>query len=136
MNMVNIQQSSILLGVRFALAYGFYEPAIRKLEDIQSVADWFSTLGIPLSSPMAYITVGTETLGVILLTLGLFTRWISLPLSLIIIVAIITVHLSNGFSAADGGYEIPLYYLIFLGILSTFGAGKMSLDYFFFERRK
>lgn len=136
MNMVNIQQSSILLGARLALAYGFYEPAIRKLEDIQSVADWFSTLGIPLSSPMAYITVGTETLGVILLTLGLFTRWISLPLSVIMIVAIITVHLPNGFSAADGGYEIPLYYLIFLGILSSFGAGKISLDYFFAERRK
>ena len=136
MNMANIQQSSILLGARLALAYGFYEPAIRKLGDIESVADWFSTLGIPLSSPMAYITVGTETLGVILLTLGLFTRWISLPLSVIMIVAIITVHLPNGFSAADGGYEIPLYYLIFLGILSSFGAGKISLDYFFAERRK
>ena len=85
---------------------------------------------------MAYITVGTETLGIILLTLGLFTRWISLPLSVIMIVAIITVHLPNGFSAADGGYEIPLYYLIFLGILSSFGAGKISLDYFFAERRK
>ena len=136
MNVVYIQQSSILLGVRLALAYGFYEPAVRKIGDIESVADWFSTLGIPLSSSMSYIVVGTEVLGVILLALGLFTRWISLPLSLIIIVAIITVHLSNGFSAADGGYEIPLYYLIFLGILSTFGAGKMSLDYFFFERRK
>lgn len=136
MNMANIQQSSILLGARLALAYGFYEPAIRKLGDIESVADWFSTLGIPLSSPMAYITVGTETLGVILLTLGLFTRWISLPLSVIMIVAIITVHLPNGFSAADGGYEIPLYYLIFFGILSSFGAGKISLDYFFAERRK
>ena len=52
------------------------------------------------------------------------------------IVAIITVHLPNGFSAADGGYEIPLYYLIFFGILSSFGAGKISLDYFFAERRK
>ena len=46
------------------------------------------------------------------------------------LVAIITVHFANGFSAGDNGFEIPLYYLLFLGIFASFGAGKLSIDNF------
>ena len=91
---------------------------------------------IPLPLLNAYLSASIESVGVVLLILGLLTRWISLPLSAVMVVAILSVHLSNGFSATDGGFEIPLYYLLFLGVLCAFGAGKISLDYFLFEKKK
>ena len=134
--LVNTMQSIVLLSVRVILAYGFYEPSVRKWSDIHSVAEWFETLNIPLPLLNAYLSASIESVGVVLLILGLLTRWISLPLSAVMVVAILSVHLSNGFSATDGGFEIPLYYLIFLGVLCAFGAGKISVDYFLFEKKK
>ena len=50
------------------------------------------------------------------------------------VVAITTVHLAHGFASASNGFEIPLYYMLFLFIFTTHGAGKFSVDYFLFER--
>jgi putative oxidoreductase len=44
------------------------------------------------------------------------------------------VHWINGFSVGNNGFEIPLYYFIFLGILLSRGAGKFSLDFIFFKK--
>ncbi|BFU78320.1 DoxX family protein [Arcobacter sp. 15-2] len=126
-------QSIVLLIARLMIAYGFYEPAMSKWNDIDSVAQWFGSMGIPFPTINAYMAAGTEILGVGLLVLGLFTRLISLPLIIIMIVAIFTVHIGNGFSAGSNGFEIPLYYMVFLMIFVTQGAGKFSLDNIFFN---
>ncbi len=125
-------QSLALLLARVAVAYGFYEPAMQKWSDIDSVATWFGSIGIPLPTLNAYMAATTEIVGVVLLTLGLFTRLISIPLMVVMVVAIVTVHLPNGFSAGENGFEIPLYYMLFLGIFASFGAGKFSLDHLLF----
>jgi putative oxidoreductase len=125
-------QNISLLLARLTIAYGFYEPAMQKWSDVSSVASWFGTLGIPFPTLNAYLVASTELLGVILLTLGLFTRLISLPLMVVMIVAITTVHLTHGFSAGDNGFEIPLYYMLFLALFASFGAGKFSLDHLLF----
>jgi putative oxidoreductase len=125
-------QSLSLLLARFAVAYGFYDPAMQKWSDIKSVADWFGSIGIPLPTLNAYMAASTELIGVVLLTLGLFTRLISVPLMIIMVVAIITVHLAHGFAAGDNGFEIPLYYILFLAIFASYGAGKFSLDHLLF----
>ena len=125
-------QSLALLLARVAVAYGFYEPAMQKWSDIGAIATWFESIGIPLPTLNAYMAASTEIVGVVLLTLGLFTRLISIPLIVVMIVAIVTVHLPNGFSAGENGYEIPLYYMLFLGIFASFGAGKFSLDHLIF----
>jgi putative oxidoreductase len=121
-------QDLSLLILRLILAYGFYEPAMNKWNDIDSVAAWFASMGIPMPTLNAYMAAGTETLGVVLLTLGLFTRLISVPLIIIMLVAIVTVHLANGFSAGNNGFEIPLYYMFMLFVLFSFGSGKLSID--------
>jgi putative oxidoreductase len=121
-------KSLSLLFARLAVAYGFYEPAMMKWSDIGSVAEWFGSMGIPFPTLNAYMAATTEITGVVLLTLGLLTRLISLPMIVIMIVAILTVHLGNGFSAGDNGYEIPLYYMIFLLTFVSHGAGRFSLD--------
>lgn len=129
-------QSLSLLIARLIVAYGFYEPAIRKWSDINSVAQWFGSIGIPLPTLNAYMAATTEIIGVLFLVLGFATRIIAIPLIVVMLVAIVTVHLPNGFSAGDNGYEIPLYYMMFLLIFLTHGAGKFSLDYIMFEKHK
>ena len=126
-------QSIALLLARLAVAYGFYEPAMMKWADISAVAQWFGSMGIPFPTLNAYMAATTEITGVVLLTLGLFTRLISIPMIVIMIVAIVTVHLPHGFSAGDNGFEIPMYYMLFLLIFVSFGAGKLSLDYLVFK---
>jgi putative oxidoreductase len=119
---------------RLAVAYGFLDPALRKWADMGAISEWFAFMGIPFPTLNAYMAASTELLGVILLTLGLFTRLISVPLLVVMVVAIMTVHLAHGFSAGDNGFEIPLYYMLFLLIFASHGAGKFSLDYFLFEK--
>jgi putative oxidoreductase len=131
-NILSNGQSLSLLLARLAVAYGFYDPAMQKWADIGAIATWFGSMGIPFPTLNAYMAASTELLGVILLTLGLFTRLISLPLMVVMVVAITTVHLAHGFSAGDNGFEIPMYYMLFLAIFASFGAGKFSLDYLLF----
>ena len=131
-NILSNGQNLSLFLARIMIAYGFYGPAMEKWSDISSVASWFGTLGIPFPTLNAYLAASTELLGVVLLTLGLFTRLISLPLIVVMVVAITTVHISHGFSAGDNGFEIPLYYMLFLALFASFGAGKFSLDHLLF----
>ncbi len=121
-------KSISLLFARLIVAYGFYGPAMMKWSDIDSVASWFGTLGIPFPTLNAYMAASTEMAGVVLLTLGFLIRLISIPLIVVMLVAIVTVHLHNGFSCGDNGFEIPVYYMLFLLIFITSGAGKFSLD--------
>lgn len=133
-NILENFQSLALLLARLIVAYGFLEPALMKWRDIGAIAEWFGSMGIPLPTLNAYMSATTEIMGVALLTLGLFVRLISIPLMIVMVVAIMTVHISHGFSAGDNGFEIPLYYMLFLFIFATHGAGKFSLDYLIFKQ--
>jgi putative oxidoreductase len=125
--MENLKDIPLLL-MRLVLAYGFYEPAMMKLNNFESIVEWFEGMGLPFARLNAYMATGTELAGFVLLTLGLFTRAISVPLIIVMLVAIKTVHLVNGFQAGSNGYEIPLYYMIMLFALMVFGPGKISVD--------
>jgi len=114
---------------RLILAYGFYSPAMMKWGNISGIAEWFGSMGIPFPILNAYLAASTELAGVILLPLGLATRFISIPLMVTMVVAIVTVHLGNGFEAGNNGFEIPFYYLLMLFALVVNGGGKISLDY-------
>lgn len=127
-SLTNLNDISLFL-LRLILAYGFYMPATMKWGNISGIAEWFGGMGIPLPTLNAYLAATTEMAAVILLPLGLATRFLSIPLVITMLVAIGTVHLENGFSAGDNGYEIPLYYMLMLFVLLTSGAGKLSLDH-------
>jgi putative oxidoreductase len=126
-------KSISLLLIRLVLAYGFYEPAMMKWSDISAVAEWFGSIGIPFPTLNAYMAATTEITGVVLLTLGLLIRLISIPLIVVMIVAIVTVHLPHGFSAGNNGFEIPLYYMVMLFALLAHGPGRFSLDRVIFK---
>jgi len=72
-----------------------------------SVVEWFGNpdwgLGLPFPALMAALAAYTEFFGAILLLLGLGVRWISLPLMITMLVAMITVHWHNGWLAIASG---------------------------------
>ncbi|OCR85066.1 DoxX family protein [Campylobacter fetus] len=117
-----------LLIMRLVLAYGFYETAVPKWQNIEPTAQWFSSMGFPIPVLIVYLVAIFESLAVLLFVLGLFTRIISIPLIAIVLVAIFAVHFENGYSLANNGFEVPLYYLVMLLGLFSFGAGNISLD--------
>ena len=127
-------QSLFLLLARLVLAYGFSEPAIMKWNNIENTSQWFLSLGIPFPTLGAYLAGSAELLGVVLFAIGFLTRVISIPLMIVMVVAIFSVHIGNGFSAADNGFEIPLYYILLLGLLLSHGAGKFSVDNLIFKK--
>lgn len=123
-----------LLLFRLILAYGFYGPASMKITNLEGVAQWFGSMNYPFPMFSAVLAMGSEVLGVILLTLGLGSRIIALPLMFIMVVAVFTTHISNGFAAGDNGFEIPLYYFLMLLSLVVQGSGKFSLDHVLSKR--
>ncbi len=130
----SLQDLSLLI-VRLILSYGFYEPAMKKLNNFESITGWFrDDLHLPFPLLNAVFATTTEVSGVLLIFLGLMTRFISIPLMIVMVIAITTVHFSHGFHASDNGFEIPLYYLIMLFVLLTHGPGKYSLDEIFFKK--
>lgn len=125
-----------LLLLRLILAYGFFDPAMKKWNDIGAITQWFDSMGLPLPGLNAYLAASAEALGVVLLALGLGTRIISIPLMITMLVAIFTVHIGNGFAAGNNGIEIPLYYLIMLIALLIYGSGKISIDHMLAKNRE
>jgi len=74
-----------------------------KLADMDSVTAWFGNpdwgLGLPAPEAMAWLATGSEIGGAVLLTLGLATRWICIPLMVTMVVAAVKVHWPNGWQA-------------------------------------
>ncbi len=123
----------VILAIRLILAYGFATPALLKINNLEDTVTWFDSMSIPLPILSTYLVSSIETMGIVLLFLGLFTRYISLLLSCVMLGAIFFVHIENGFSVANNGFEIPLYYFLFLVFLAFFGGGKYSLDRVLFK---
>lgn len=92
-----------MLLLRLILAYAFFHPAMMKWADMDSTIAWFGNsdwgLGIPFPTVNAYMAATIEIVGVVLLTIGLGTRLISIPLIFTMLVALVTVHIDNGWLA-------------------------------------
>ena len=93
--------------LRFYLAPVFYMAGMNKYSSFDSTVAWFGNpdwgLGLPLPWLMAFLATAVELGGSILLPLGFATRWISLPLMITMLVAMLSVHLQNGWLAIATG---------------------------------
>jgi putative oxidoreductase len=101
----------------------------QKVENgIPGVAGFLSGLGFPAPEVFAVLLIVAEVGGGILLILGAWTHWVAKILAFVALVALVTVHLPNGFTG-QGGYEFIL--LIFAASVSLMitGAGKWSADH-------
>jgi putative oxidoreductase len=113
----------VVVGVVF-LAHGW-----QKLFELgfHGVAGFFGGAGIPLPFVSAVIVTLVEFAGGIALILGLLTRWAAALNGFDMIVAILVVHLKNGFMK-PGGYEHPLVMLAACVALVMVGPGAGSVD--------
>ncbi|MGD8308721.1 MAG: DoxX family protein [Chromatiales bacterium] len=84
------------LALRIYLAPIFILAGSNKLSNVENVAWWFGSIGIPAPELMVWVAGLTELVGGILLVAGLATRWIALPLMFAMAVAAVTAHWENG----------------------------------------
>ncbi len=127
-----------MLPLRLLLAYEFFESGLEKWKgenwfmDIQDKFPFpFSLLPVELSWQLA---TWTELIAPVLLVLGLGTRFASLSLMVLTIVAWVSVHAGLGYNVCDNGFKLPLIYLVLLLPLLLSGAGKLSVDYWITRR--
>ena len=74
---------------------------MNKYNNFADTVGWFGEdgLGLPFPTLMASLATGAELGGAACLLLGFAVRWISVPLMVTMIVAIVTVHWDNGWLA-------------------------------------
>jgi putative oxidoreductase len=93
---------------------------------LPGTAQFFESLGLP--GALAYVTFWAELLGGVALVAGFATRWVALALIPILLGAT-WVHIGNGwvFSAANGGWEYPVFLIAASLVQSLLGDGKYAL---------
>jgi uncharacterized membrane protein YphA (DoxX/SURF4 family) len=111
-NLLNVTKMADFLAplaLRLYLVPIFWMAGSKKLSDMESTIAWFGNpdwgLGLPFPELMAWSAVLTETAGAVLLLFGLAVRWISIPLMITMLVAMFTVHWSNGWLAIAEGSD-------------------------------
>tara|TARA_B100001063_G_scaffold73705_1_gene67906 strand:- start:1265 stop:1729 length:465 start_codon:yes stop_codon:yes gene_type:complete len=80
---------------------------MNKYNGFENTVGWFDHgLGLPFPVIMAFLATATELVGAVFLLVGFATRYITVPLMVVMLVAIFAVHWPNGWSAiADGAAD-------------------------------
>lgn len=115
----------------------------------ENFANILHALGVPFPTIMAGATIAVELLGGLAVFIGAFVPLVSVPMIVVLLVAIFTVHAPNGFSSikllsvdASGahfgqpGYETDLLYMAGILALVIGGAGPFTSDRLFFKRSR
>ena len=115
--------------VRLFVGYFFLETGWGKIHNLEGMTERFTEWGIPAPAFNAALSGWTELLGALLIMLGLFTRLVSIPMFINMMVALVAVKLKkvgglNDFVELDE----PLYALSFLWLFFS-GPGWVSLDH-------
>jgi putative oxidoreductase len=127
-----------LLPVRLLLAYEFFEAGLEKFNG----DNWFTHIQEQFPFPFNLIpteiswqlATWTELLAPIALVLGLGTRFASVSLIILTLVAWASVHAGLGYNVCNNGFKLPLIYLVLFVPLLLSGPGKLSLDYWIARR--
>jgi 2-haloacid dehalogenase len=131
-----------LLPLRLMVGFGFAAHGYAKLSrGPEAFATVLAAIGVPAPLFTSWVTSLLELFGGISIMAGAFVIPLSIPLAMVMLTAMFTVHLPNGFSGiklravtAKGaefgapGYEMNLLYLAALLTLCLGGAGAASLD--------
>lgn len=126
------------LGLRLFLAYEFWLAGVEKYHG----TNWFANIQSEFPFPFNLIapeiswqlSTWFELIGAAALVLGLATRFFSVSLIALTIVAWVAIHAGNGYNVCDNGYKLPLMYLLMFIPLLFNGAGKASMDHFIWKR--
>jgi putative oxidoreductase len=130
------------LPLRLIIGFGFMQHGYAKLargpDDFIGV---LHSMGLPAPFLLGWATIVVEVIGGLMIFVGALIPLAMVPMAIVLLVAIFTVHLPNGFSSiklqsfdstgahfGQPGYETDLLYLAGLVALSIGGAGPISID--------
>lgn len=128
--------------LRVIVGYGFMAHGVAKLsKGPDAFAAILQALGVPAPHLMAWMTIGVELIGGFAVLIGGLVWAVSLPMTVVLLVAMFTVHLQYGFSSiklvgvtsagaqfGPPGYETNLLYIACLAALILGGSGPLSID--------
>jgi putative oxidoreductase len=113
---------------RLSVGVMFAQSGWGKLNDLNTVVEFFTTLGIPYPEYQAPFVAGVEFGGGLLITFGLFTRLAAVPLMITMLVAMATALRDQIGNVADLLALSEFTYFAVLGWLALGGPGAVSLD--------
>jgi putative oxidoreductase len=130
--------------LRLMVGFGFMQHGYAKLargpEDFINV---LHAMGVPADFLLGWATIIVEIVGGLSILLGALIPLATIPMVVVLLVAIFTVHLPYGFSSiklqsfdaagahfGQPGYETDLLYIAGLIALCVGGAGPFSVDGF------
>ena len=114
----------ISMGILFIL-HGVYLKAV--VFGMAGAGKYFASLGLP--DWFAWVVMLYETIGGLLLILGIGTRWVALFLGVHLLFAAYLGHAANGwnFTNKGGGYEYPVFWAIACFALAMMGSGANAM---------
>lgn len=131
------------LPLRLAIGFGFLFHGYAKLSNGPgNFGKILAGLHMPFPDLLAWLSTLTELTGGVAILTGAFVPLAAVPMAFMLLVAIVTVHLPNGFDGIklmgfgpDGalkfgkpGYELDLAYLAGLAALALGGESPLSVD--------
>ncbi|HET6928731.1 MAG TPA: DoxX family protein [Candidatus Acidoferrum sp.] len=130
--LVSYLQSPFLLLIRLYWGWQLAQSGWGKLHHLANVAEYFTTLGLPMPARMAVFIACVEFFGGILLALGLASRITGLVLTVNLTMAYVIGDreaLFSFFSDPDKfTAAAPFAFLVVSLIVLIFGAGRISVD--------
>ena len=131
-----------LAPLRLIVGYGFLALGLAKLgRGLEAFPAIVTQMGLPMPHLLGLATIAVEIVGGAAVLAGFLTRIACLPMIVILVVAIFTVHLPYGFSSikllaitpsgaqfGQPGYETDLLYLACIATLMINGSGPWSID--------
>jgi putative oxidoreductase len=128
--------------LRLIVGFGFVQHGYAKLS--RGPDDFIAILhaiGVPFADLLGWATIVVEIVGGLAILAGAFVAVAAVPMIVVLLVAIFTVHLPNGFSSiklmsydamgahfGQPGYETDLLYVAGLLALSLGGPAPLSVD--------
>lgn len=126
--LLNSKRDLALFFIRLTLGLIFLQTGWGKLTHLSDTTVFFQSLSLPFPYYNAILASLTEFFGGILLVLGLCTRVIVLPLSIVMAVAILSTQLGHIGSLSDFIRLQEWDYILCFILLFFSGAGTYSLD--------
>jgi putative oxidoreductase len=134
--------------LRLIVGYGFFYHGYAKLgRGPEHFTGLLQAMGMPEPALLAWLTILVEVFGGIAILIGFGVPVAAVPMAIILIVAMFTVHLPYGFSSIKllaitpngaqfgmPGYEADLLYLAALAALVMAGPGRFAVDNLIMDR--
>jgi putative oxidoreductase len=130
--------------IRLIVGYGFMEHGLAKAaRGLDAFPALLHAIGVPAPYMMGVLTILVEIVGGFCVLIGAMVPLASLPMAIVLLTAMFTVHWQYGFSSiklqaitptgaqfGPPGFETDLLYLAGLATLVIGGSGPFSVDRF------